>query len=504
MSLEWARGPNTPLMAGEHSNIMPICRIIVCLCALLGGCGRTPVTTSPPRAWDGSGLSFDLRTEFQEGRAKIVGESGFVGKTEWGQIQGLLTGLVAKRASRADRERLVEIINSAAGRDVDPADELLSDIRPHLVHALALHGEIEQVISLLSVSPPFGGISGPLVGELHDLKLAKTLPEGLGVLFQAYDVATPEAQARIREVLEYDFEFTRQQLKETTDVVEWCREWYAKNSVGVISNYQTYISGGDDGNTAHVLMPIEDWFLRELKQMSSHDLGREPPYTFRVDDWLLESLTVDGPTWVAEQQAWVYRFSERGPLEWSAVVVVAAGGRQNQFKLDGVVCDMKVTWAGSIAEDGVTRLGSRTATVPMRFGFSWSCCPIFIGEDWNAIELPASERSPQSVFVKYIEPHRETAESVATEVAKLATELWPDEADSARVVKVYPDGPSLQLFVSPNAPFDLLAYSVPGTSLKIVANRDTPVAAIAERLRKAAKMRAEPVKTGQPEPSQEP
>jgi hypothetical protein len=423
-----------------------------------------------------------------------------VGKTEWGEIQGLLSGLVAKRASRADREHLVEIINSAAGRDVNPADELLSDIRPHLVHALAQHGEFEQIVTLLSVNPPFSGISGPLVGELHDLKLEGDLPEGLGVLFRAYDVATPEAQARIREVLEYDFEFTRKQLKDTSDIVEWGREWYAENSNGVISNYRTYISGSDDGLSAHVLMPVEDWFRREMRDAADGRVGRAPPTGFGVDDWSIKDLNLNDDAWVAEQRAWLFRFSERVPQEWSAVIVDAADGRQNRFKLNGVVCDMKVTWSGSIAEDGVTRLGSRSATLPMRFGFSWSCCPTFVGEDWNAIELAAGDQPPQPITVKYISPHRELAERVGAEVAKLAPTLWPDAAETVRVVKVYPDGPSLQLFVAPNAPLNLMAYAVPGASLKIVADESTPVATIAERLRNAAKLRAEPVVAGPPEP----
>lgn len=435
---------------------------------------------------------------------RIVGASGFVGKTEWGEIQGLLSGLVTKRTTRADRERLVEVINSAAGRDVDPAEELLSTIRPHLIHALAQHGEVEQIVALLSVSPPFNGISGPLVGELHDLKLEGDLPEGLGVLFRAYDIATPEAQARIRQVLEYDFEFTRKQLKETGDVVAWSRQWYAKNSKEVISNYRTYISGSDDGLSAHVLMPLEDWFRREMRDAADGRVGRAPPTGFGVDDWSIKELNLNDNAWVAEQRAWLHRFSERGPLEWSAVVADGADGRQNRFKLDGVVCDMTVTWFGAIAEDGVTRLGSRSATLPMRFGFSWSCCPTFIGEDWRTIQLPVSERSPQPVIIKYIDPHREAAKRVLAEVAKLATTLWPDATDGSRVVKVYPDGPSLQLFVAPNAPFDLMAYSVSGTSLKIVADRDMPAETIADRLRRAAKLRAEPVKAGPPEPPAEP
>ncbi len=444
------------------------------------------------------GLSFDIHQEFEVERQKLV-PGGVVTKSNWGSIEGLKLELVGKRATREDRRLLVE--HMIAGGRVDPEDELLGEIRPHLIKALAADGAVEVLVRHLSQNCPGGGISGPLVGLLHDLRQEGVLEAGVAVLCDAHDLASPEGAERIRDVLDYDFRYTREQLKAEGDIVAWCREWYAANKDRVISNYQTYISGGEDGWTAHVLMPVEEWFRREMRRVDMAHSDQMLTSTFGLDPFATETLGVTDTAMIAEQRYWAARFNERPPTEWSIAIVDAAAGRENRFALQGVVCDLTINWAGAVAEDGVSRCKPRTATLPMRFAFDWACCPKFVGEDWRLLPADEAPEDERRVIIKYIHPHRSVAERVAVQATGIAATLWGDGLEGARVVKVYPDGPSLQLFVAPNAPIDLVAHAVPGGSLKIVAGGGTTDAVIMERLRAAARCRDDLMRVGPPRPT---
>jgi hypothetical protein len=430
--------------------------------SLVAACSRS--SSSPPGT-----LSFDLKGSYEAGIAEIEAKH-LNGKSAWAKTTALLTKLVSQRASRADRLVLLDQI-CASGRGADASDEWLRTVTPFLLEALSREGDRAGVVKLLSRKCPQGGISGPLTGYLHSARLEGDLPDGATVLFDAYEGATPAAKERIESVLDTEFFYFLNSSLKGRELVRWCRDWYAAHAEEVMPDRETWISGSEDTMSAPVLMTFRAWLEREFEKgvRTWSDESRHPPWPLRIDTVLAEQIGVSDGVFLAEHRDWLAAFQTLQPSKFKVAIVDPAEGRANVFTSRRIACDLR------IERDGCT------ANIPALFARDLWFAVFFVGEDWRASR--AVTPSGADVTVKCFPGSEAVALRVKAQVERSGIDGW--KASDSCEVKVYPSTDQLALFVSPTHPPDLVAFSRPGQSLKIVVSEATTQEQIRERLASA-------------------
>jgi hypothetical protein len=463
--------------------------------SIVTGVAAHVIESEPPsssESADFSSLSFDLRGEYETGFAEFAAE-GIPSKTLWNDHGGLERRLLSVRANEADRRILVEMM-IARGAGDDMGDGLLNRLHVPLMYALVYRGERVGLVRLLAGRVPWSGMQGPLSAELHDLRLEGLLPDGLGVLFEAYDLATPAGREQIQSVLAGDFRyFINEKLVTESEIVPWVRTWYEANKDMLMDDTSLFISGGRSPDERPVLRTIRAYLDEVCEQCACPQFERQcyVPYEFVTYSSPFAPVCPRDPMFIAEEERWAAEFEAKKPRRFSIRVVDphAGSGRANLLMAPEVVCDFEVTWCSGPVGESV----DRTARITRRF-MPAEISMLNTGEPRLAIDVPHADAVTAPIVVQVATERW----SVGSRIAGLiAGDLWLAAllaTPPRTVIKIYDTPSALQFSVGLSASPELDAWSwlgEHGLSVKIVADEQTSLAEMRQQLERAVTVNGE-------------
>ena len=238
------------------------------------GCDLHPTTaqSSQTRTTAVAQLEEDLKAALAEARTRTPEHTKNRVDAEWNAIWTAITS-----ATPRCREELVTFL-ARTPRAAEPAE--LDLAAAALLEPLAKDNRRDLIVRLLRTRDASTFVS-PLVCTLQHLRCRGLLNDGLGVLFEAYDLAESRLRKEIESGLQSELAYFASQ-RQTSGAngqafLAWVRTWYGKEGERLLPNFRVGVSGDEDVLSAPALIDVAaviDRLLADARSRAS--TGRNP------------------------------------------------------------------------------------------------------------------------------------------------------------------------------------------------------------------------------------